>query len=59
MGLPCCVTDTTAAGDASVQVPDRLLQKAGRYSIYTYLPKLQGMAGEIRVSIHDGKQTHS
>jgi hypothetical protein len=56
-GPSMLVTDTTAAGEASVQFRPAV-KKAGRYSIYIYLPKLQGMADEIRVSIHDGKQTH-
>jgi hypothetical protein len=56
-GPSMLVTDTSAAGEASVKFRPAI-KKAGRYSIYTYLPKLQGMADEIRVSIHDGKRAH-
>ncbi|WP_225979823.1 FAD-dependent oxidoreductase [Pseudobacter ginsenosidimutans] len=55
-GPSMLVNDTATNGEASVLfIP--AIKKTARYSVYTYLPKLPGIADEIQVEIHDGKKT--
>lgn len=54
---PSMLLSDTLDKQASVRfMPD--IKKAGIYSLFTYLPKLENMAPEIPVIIFDGKLSH-
>jgi hypothetical protein len=56
-GPSMLVSDPTTGGAASVRfLPD--IRHAGKYAIYTYLPKVENLADQIAVVIDDGVKKH-
>lgn len=54
---PSMLVVDTQTKNASVRfIP--VIKNPGRYSVYTYLSKLENMAEEIPIIIYDGKQPH-
>ena len=56
-GPSMLVTDPTTKVGASVRFLP-VLERSGRYSVYTYLPKVENIAEEIIISVYDGKHNH-
>lgn len=56
-GPSMLVSDSGAVEKASVRFLP-VISKPGQYDVYSYLPKLSGMADEIETEIYDGKTSH-
>jgi hypothetical protein len=56
-GPSMLVSDSSAVKNAVRFSPE--IRKSGKYTVYAYFPRVQGMAKEVNIVVHNGSQTAS